>query len=118
MVDILGRAGHLDEARDLIENMPLKPDAGVWGALLSACIIHGDIELGENASEHILNLDHRNAGRYVQLSNIYAVAGRWDDVSNVREMMKKMGLEKAPGCSMIEQNSRVHAFLMGNRSHP
>eukprot|EP01018_Ginkgo_biloba_P034142 Gb_28028 [translate_table: standard] len=118
IVDLLGRAGHLDEAWSFIEKMPLKADAGVWGALLSACVIHCNIELGEQVAVRIIDLDPKNAGRYVQLSNIYAAAGRWDDVAKVRTMMKGKGLKKTPGCSMIEINNKVHAFLIGDRSHP
>eukprot|EP01018_Ginkgo_biloba_P002632 Gb_30097 [translate_table: standard] len=82
MVDLLGRAGHLDEAHDLINTMPIKPDAVMWGCLLGACRKHNNIELGECAAEHIFQLDPRNATPYVLLSNMYAAAGRWDDIEN------------------------------------
>eukprot|EP01018_Ginkgo_biloba_P034140 Gb_28037 [translate_table: standard] len=118
MVDLLGRAGCLEEAQEFIKNMPLEPSAGVWGALLAACRIHCNIELGEHVAEHLFNVDSENAGCYVLLSNIYAAAGRWDDVFKVRTMIKERGLKKSPGCSLIEVNNRVHAFLVGDRSHP
>eukprot|EP01018_Ginkgo_biloba_P003630 Gb_16328 [translate_table: standard] len=118
MVDLLGRAGHLDEAQDFIKKMPLEPDEGVWGALLGACRIHCNIELGEHVARLLLDLEPENAGYYVLLSNIYAAAGRWNDVAKLREMMKERGLKKAPGCSLIEANSRVHVFLNGDRLHP
>eukprot|EP01018_Ginkgo_biloba_P029665 Gb_20774 [translate_table: standard] len=118
MVDLLGRAGHLNEAQDFIKRMPLEPDAGVWGALLSACRTHGNIELGKRVAERLFGLEPENAGYYVLLSNIYATAGRWEDVATVRMMMKERGLKKTPGCSFIEFNKRVHAFLVGDRSHP
>eukprot|EP01018_Ginkgo_biloba_P026598 Gb_12372 [translate_table: standard] len=118
MVDLLGRAGHLDEAQDLIEKMPLQPDAGVWGALLSACRIHCNIELGERVAGRLFDLEPENDGYYVLLSNIYAAAGRWNDVVKVRTMMKEKGLKKTPGCSLIEIDNNVHAFLVGDRSHP
>eukprot|EP01018_Ginkgo_biloba_P037429 Gb_17093 [translate_table: standard] len=118
MVDLLGRAGHLDEAQDFIKGMPIKPDAGVWGALLGACRIHCNIELGEHVAEHLFDLEPENVGVFVLLSNIYAAAGRWNDVAKVRTMIKDRGLKKTPGCSLIEVNNRVHAFLVGDRSHP
>eukprot|EP01018_Ginkgo_biloba_P019722 Gb_21824 [translate_table: standard] len=118
MVDLLGRAGCLDEAEDFIKKMPLEPSAKVWGALLGACSIHCNIELGERVAKQLFALDPKNAGRYVLLSNIYAAAGRWNDVIKVRAMMKERGLKKTPGCSLIEVNNRVHAFLVGDRSHP
>eukprot|EP01018_Ginkgo_biloba_P026787 Gb_37517 [translate_table: standard] len=118
MVDLLGRAGRLDEAQDFIEKMPLEPSASVWGALLSACRIYCNMELGERVAERLFELEPENPGYYVLLSNIYATAGRWNDVANVRTMMKDKGVKKQPGCSMIEVNNRVHAFLVGDKSHP
>eukprot|EP01018_Ginkgo_biloba_P020732 Gb_18359 [translate_table: standard] len=118
MVDLLGRAGNLDEAHDFIKEMPLKPDASVWGALLGACRIHSNIELGEYLAEHLLNLEPADAGYYVLLSNIYAAASRWDDVEKVRAVMRDRGMRKAPGRSLIEVNNRLYEFLVGDRSHP
>eukprot|EP01018_Ginkgo_biloba_P010718 Gb_14382 [translate_table: standard] len=118
IVDLLGRAGHLDDAHDFIQNMPLEPDAFVWGALLGACRIYCNVELGECVAKHLFELEPRNAGSYVLLSNIYASAGRWDGVAEVRKMMKERGLSKKPGCSWIEVNNKLHAFLAGDRSHP
>eukprot|EP01018_Ginkgo_biloba_P002288 Gb_24674 [translate_table: standard] len=118
MVDLLGRAGRLNEAHHLIKKMPLEPDASVWGALLGACRIHSNIELGKHVSAHLLKLDPEKAGNYVLLSNIYAAAGKWDDVAKVRAMLKDRGLKKSPGCSWIEIKNRVHAFFVGDRSHP
>eukprot|EP01018_Ginkgo_biloba_P023526 Gb_26260 [translate_table: standard] len=118
MVDLLGRSGHLDEAQNFIKNMPVEPNAGVWGALLGACRVHLNIELGESVAERLLELEPRNAGNYVLLSNIYAAAGRWDDVAKVRTMMKDRGLKKMPGCSWIDVKNRVHTFVVGDTSHP
>eukprot|EP01018_Ginkgo_biloba_P030253 Gb_36839 [translate_table: standard] len=118
IVDLLGRAGHLDQAKDFIRKMPLKPDAHVWGSLLAACRIHCNIELGEYVAQHLLELEPENSGYFVLLSNIYAAAGRWNDVAKMRATMKDRGLKKSPGCSWIEVNRRVHAFLVGDRSHP
>lgn len=118
MVDLLGRAGRLEEARDFIEEMPLEPDTGVWGALLGACRIHCNIELGEHAAEHLFRLAPGHSGYYVLLSNIYAGAGRWDDMEKLRTMMKSRGVKKIPGWSLIEVNREVHEFHVGDNSHP
>eukprot|EP01018_Ginkgo_biloba_P022396 Gb_15666 [translate_table: standard] len=112
MVDLLGRAGHLIEAYYFIEKMPLEPNANVWGALLGACRIHCNTELGELAAEQLFELESSNTGNYILLSNIYAAAGRWDGVQYVRKMMKDRGLKKMPGCSWIEVKNRVHAFFV------
>eukprot|EP01018_Ginkgo_biloba_P026615 Gb_19040 [translate_table: standard] len=118
MIDLLGRAGHLNEAYDLVRKMPLEPTASVWGALLGACRIHCNVELGELVSEYLLELQPDHDGNYVLLSNVYAAAGRWDGVTKVRTMMKDRGLKKRPGFSWIEVKNRVHAFLVADRSHP
>eukprot|EP01018_Ginkgo_biloba_P040022 Gb_26861 [translate_table: standard] len=118
MVDLLGRAGHLVEAYDFINKMPIEPDPAIWGALLSACRIHANIELGILAAEKLFELDPDSSGNYVVLSNMYAASSRWEDVSKVRQMMKDRGLKKEPGCSWIEVQKRVHVFLVGDKSHP
>jgi pentatricopeptide repeat protein len=115
MVDLLGRAGHLHDALEFIEKMPIKPDVGVWGALLGACKIHGNIELGEHVAACILHLEPENTGHYILLSNTYAATGRWDDVEKLRKTMKGRCLKKTPGCSFIEVNNKVHGFLAEDR---
>jgi hypothetical protein len=118
MVDLLGRAEHLDEAHELIKMMSLEPDAGLWGALLGVCRIHGNIELGEHVAERLFELDPETPGYYVLLSNIYAVTDRWDGVAKVRKLMKSRGVKKKRGTSWITIKNRVHEFIAGDRSHP
>eukprot|EP01018_Ginkgo_biloba_P024290 Gb_24630 [translate_table: standard] len=118
MVDILGRARHLNEAIDFIGNMPFEPDVVLWGALLGACRIHMNMELGELAAKHIFKLEPENAAAYVVLSNIYAGSGRWSDASKLRIMRKARGVKKNPGCCWIVVSKMVHTFLVGDRSHP
>ncbi|OVA06499.1 Pentatricopeptide repeat [Macleaya cordata] len=117
MVDILGRAGLLEEAMELIEKMPIVPGASVWGALLGACRTHGNIGLAEQACNRLLELEPRNHGAYVLLSNIYAKFGKWDGVSRLRKLMRDSGIKKEPGCSLIEVDGVVHEFLVGDNSH-
>lgn len=118
MIDLLGRAGMLEEAQKLINEMPMSPDAGVLGALLGACKIHGNIELGEQIGKRVIELEPYNSGRYVLLANLYAKAGRWEDVANVRKLMNDRGVKKAPGFSMIELEGVVNEFIAGGRAHP
>lgn len=118
MVDLLGRAGMMEEAKKLINEMPMSPDAGVLGALLGACKIHGNIELGEEIGKRVIELEPNNSGRYVLLANLYAKAGRWEDVANMRKLMNDRGVKKAPGYSMIEVEGVVNEFLAGGRAHP
>ncbi|KAF5188348.1 Pentatricopeptide repeat-containing protein [Thalictrum thalictroides] len=118
MVDLFGRAGHLDEAYAFIQAMPLVPHTGVWGALLNACKIHGNLELAECATKHLIELDQEDGGYLAIMSNIYANAGKWDDVSKVRSLMKKKGISKLPGCSSIEINGEIHEFGVEQKIHP
>jgi hypothetical protein len=118
MVTLLGRAGKLDEAYDLISDMPFEPDGCIWGSLLGSCWVHGNVDLAEVAAEKLFRLEPENAGNYVLLSNIYASKKMWDGVNRVREMMKDVGLKKEKGCSWIEIKNKVHMLLAGDDSHP
>ena len=118
MVDLLGRAGYLEMAYDFIKDMPLQPDASIWGALLGASRIHGNIELGKFASDRLFEVDSQNVGYYVLLSNIYANVGKWEGVNEVRSLARERGLKKTPGWSSIEVNHKVDVFYTGNQSHP
>ncbi|GJN14186.1 hypothetical protein PR202_gb00977 [Eleusine coracana subsp. coracana] len=118
MVTLLGRAGKLDEAFDLISDMPFKPDGCIWGSLLGSCRVHSNVDLAEVAAEKLFHLEPDNAGSYVLLSNIYASKKMWDGVNRVREMMKDVGLKKEKGCSWIQIKSKVHMLLAGDDSHP
>ncbi|KNA11900.1 hypothetical protein SOVF_130360 [Spinacia oleracea] len=119
MVDLLGRAGLLEEAKNIVEEeMPMEADARVLGALVGACKIHGNIELGEKFGKRLIELDPDNSGRYVLLANLYATAGKWDDVVKIRRLMNDRGVKKAPGLSVIEMEGMISEFVAGERDHP
>ncbi|XP_007015003.2 PREDICTED: pentatricopeptide repeat-containing protein At1g08070, chloroplastic [Theobroma cacao] len=118
MVDLLGRAGLISEAEEFIANMPIEPDAFVWGALLGACSIHGKVELGESVMEKLVDIEPVRDGAYILMSNIYSSANRWKDALKLRKAMKERKLKKTPGCSLIEVNGIVYEFRKGDKSHP
>ncbi|KAL0344804.1 UNVERIFIED_CONTAM: Pentatricopeptide repeat-containing protein, chloroplastic [Sesamum radiatum] len=118
VVDLFGRAGKLDQAVTLIADMDIEKDAGLWGALLGACRIHGHVELAEKVAESLLELQPQNAGHYVLLSNIYAKAGRWKEVAKVRELMTHQRIKKIPGWTWTEVDNKVHKFSVGDHTHP
>ncbi|KAK9271928.1 hypothetical protein L1049_002294 [Liquidambar formosana] len=118
MVDLLGRAGRLVEARNFIERMPITPDAGVWGALLGACRIHLNVELAEIAAESLFNLDAENPGRYVLLSNIYASSGKRNEADWIRALMRRRRVKKTVGHTTIEIKNRFYRFVAGDRTNP
>ncbi|XP_062009281.1 pentatricopeptide repeat-containing protein At1g08070, chloroplastic-like [Rosa rugosa] len=117
-VDILCRAGCLDEAKNVIGSMPMKPNKVIWMSLLSGARIHGNVEIGDYAAQHLIEVSPDTIGCYVVLSNMYAAADQWEKVSQVREMMKKRGVKKDPGCSSIEHRGMLHEFIVGDKSHP
>ncbi|OVA00734.1 Pentatricopeptide repeat [Macleaya cordata] len=114
MVDLLGRAGLLDEAQEVIKNMPRKPDPVIWRALLAACRIHGDSNLAEVAIGKLIELEPDNGENYVMLSNLLARNQRWTEVGEVREEMKRKKTKKVPGCSLIEIDNVVHEFVVSD----
>ncbi|KAD3067629.1 hypothetical protein R6Q59_018331 [Mikania micrantha] len=119
VVDLLGRAGQLTKAHELINNMPSWfSKVGAWSSLLGACWIHQNVELGEIAAHHLIDLEPDVASHYVLLSNIYSSAGLWEKATEVRKNMIRNGVKKEPGCSWIEFDDEVHKFVSGDFSHP
>lgn len=102
MVDLLARAGRLDEAWDFIANIPFKPDVSLFGAFLNGCNLHSRFDLGETAVKRMIELHPDEACYYVIMSNLYTSSGRWHQANQVRELMKKRGLIKSPGCSRVD----------------
>lgn len=119
VVDLLGRAGQLDEAYRLITEMGTGPhQAGAWSSLLGACRIHRNVRLGSIAANHLFELEPDEASHYVLLSNIYSAVGLWKEAMEVRNKMKLMGVRKEPGCSWIEVGDEVHRFMAADSVHP
>ncbi|PSR88413.1 Pentatricopeptide repeat-containing protein [Actinidia chinensis var. chinensis] len=121
VIDFLGRAGLLEEAKEIIERMPdsscPSKEAVAWRALMSACCSHGNIRLAEVAADKLLQLE-RHSGAYVLLSNLYSSAGKHNSARKLRRKMKTRGLYKTPGCSSVEINGNVHEFIAGEETHP
>ena len=117
LVDLLGRAGYLSQAYDLITAMPYPPDDRVWGSLLGSCRNHGDERLAEVVANHIFELDSSSIGYRVLLANLYEDSGKWSQVDKHRSRIKDMGLKKSPGCSWIDVNSQIHVFTASDQSH-
>ncbi|KAH7683839.1 TPR-like protein [Dioscorea alata] len=118
MVDILGRSGNLSAAEAMVLSMPIKPDGGIWGALLSACRALNNVDMGEHAARMALESDPENEGYYTSLSNMYGSAGRWEEVGRIRGLMKDRGVRKRAGWSALELDGRVLIFTVGDISHP
>ncbi|CAA0822514.1 Pentatricopeptide repeat-containing protein [Striga hermonthica] len=117
VVDLLGRAGKLNLALNMIEQSSIDKDVGLWGALLGACRVHVDVDLAEVAAEHLFELQPQNTGHYVLLSNIYAKAGRREKVAEIREMMNRRKIKRVPGWTWIEVDNEIHRFSVGDFAH-
>uniref|UniRef100_A0A9I9DYM6 DYW domain-containing protein n=1 Tax=Cucumis melo TaxID=3656 RepID=A0A9I9DYM6_CUCME len=117
MVDILGRAGFLEEAYQFIDSMPFPPNAVVWRTLLASCRAHKNIEMAEKSLEHITRLEPTHSGDYILLSNTYALVGRVEDAIRVRSLIKEKEIKKTPGCSLIELDGVVHEFFSEDGEH-
>ncbi|SPT15507.1 unnamed protein product [Triticum aestivum] len=119
VVDVLGRAGRLDEAYNIITSMqPGEHQVSAWSSLLGACRLHRNVSLGEVAAERLFELEPDEASHYVLLCNIYSAAGMWEKSVAVRARMRRQGVAKEPGCSWIELDGAIHRFMAGESSHP
>ncbi|KAL0545257.1 hypothetical protein IC582_020407 [Cucumis melo] len=101
IVDLIGRSGYIDQAESVIESAQYGEHTHVWWALFSACAAHENLRLGRIVARILLEKERENPSVYVVLSNIYASAGCWEEAANVRELIKKTGSMKQPGCSWI-----------------
>jgi pentatricopeptide repeat protein len=118
LVHVLGRAGHLDEVYGVVKSMPMKPSVSVLGALLNACHLHGWVELGEVVGRQLVQLQPDHDGRYIGLSNIYAVARRWQEAKKARKVMEDRGVKKVPGFSEIDVGGGLSRFTAQDKTHP
>ncbi|KAK4800605.1 hypothetical protein SAY86_021092 [Trapa natans] len=118
IVDMLGRANQLEEAYEVALSMPFKDNPVVWRALLAAARLHGNVDIAEVALRKVVELDPEHCGTYVLMSNAYVAAGRYEEVIDVRDLMRQKNVRKIPGCSWIELKDGVHAFINSDRTHP
>ncbi|CAL9246533.1 unnamed protein product [Arabidopsis halleri] len=118
VVDLLARAGHLNEAERFIDEMKLEPDVVVWKTLLSACKTKGNVELAQKAAENILKIDPFNSTAHVLLCSMHASSGNWEDAALLRSSMKKHDVKKIPGQSWIEVEEKLHIFFAEDVLHP
>ncbi|KAL0377717.1 UNVERIFIED_CONTAM: Pentatricopeptide repeat-containing protein, mitochondrial [Sesamum radiatum] len=107
MIDLIGRTGHLDEAYELVKNLPHKPSSNILGSLLGACLSHGNYQLGEEIGRLLIDMNPKDSGSYVILHNIYAAAGKWVDANNVRLAMEQNQFSKSPGVSLLDGNTCI-----------
>nr|XP_004493630.1 pentatricopeptide repeat-containing protein At1g71490-like [Cicer arietinum]XP_012569254.1 pentatricopeptide repeat-containing protein At1g71490-like [Cicer arietinum] len=117
MVDLFGRAGLLNKAKEVITGMPYKPTTAMWVTLIGACRIHGNTVMGEWAAGELLKMKPNHSGYYVLIANMYAAAGCWSKLAKVRICMRDLGVRKAPGCAWVDVGSEFSSFLVGDTSN-
>ncbi|KAK9127496.1 hypothetical protein Syun_016293 [Stephania yunnanensis] len=118
MVDLLARAGQLNEAMDFVRRMPIEADAVIWSSLLGACKTYQNVELAEVALEKLIEIEPKNPANFVLLSNIYGDSGRWGDLARLKVLMREVKVKKPPGCSLIEVDDSVMEFHSLDQRHP
>ncbi|KAA8516072.1 hypothetical protein F0562_019251 [Nyssa sinensis] len=118
LIDLLGRAGLLDEAFNVFTSMPIEPRSDTLGAFIGACKVHGNAGLAKWAAEKLFVLEPYKPVNYALMSNIYASVGCWLDVARVRKMLRDRCNYKVPGCSWVEIAGDVHIFVSSDKSHP
>ncbi|XP_062203503.1 pentatricopeptide repeat-containing protein At5g43790-like [Phragmites australis] len=118
LVDMLTRAGRLDDAERIIQGTDVAPNAAMYRSLIQACGVHGKLELGVRMIGQLMELEPEHSGNYVLLSNFYARMNRWEDAKKARKEMKAMGIDKSPGSSLLDIDGVLHEFLMGDKLHP
>ncbi|XP_027167948.1 pentatricopeptide repeat-containing protein At5g61800 [Coffea eugenioides] len=118
MADLLGRAGLIEEAVEMIEKMPMGADVYVWGGLLGGCRMHGNTEVAEKVAQRVIAIKPEDGGVYSVLANVYANAERWDDLVRMRRLSDRTRVNKSAGCSLIQLNGVSHEFVAGDDAHP
>ncbi|GAB2286625.1 hypothetical protein Dimus_021020 [Dionaea muscipula] len=118
MADLLGRAGLIKEAVEMIERMPVAGDVYVWGGLLAGCSrAHGGmVDIAKEAAKQVHKLKPGDGGVYSLMANVYANAELWDDLVQTRNLIKKV--KRNAGCSLIKLNGVTHEFIAGDDLHP
>ncbi|CAA7027031.1 unnamed protein product [Microthlaspi erraticum] len=118
VVDLLARGGRLDDAYSFVTQMPVEPNANIWGTLLRACTTYNRMDLGRSVANHLLQAESVDIGNYVQISNMFATDDKWEGVMELRNLMKKKEMKKPAGCSWLDLDGQMNAFVSGDCSHP
>ena len=119
LVDLLGRAGYVREAKELVDSMQQgMRDEAILGTLLGACMMHNEVEVAREVGEDLVRFETSDSGHYTLLANVFASHGMWHETANVRKIMRASKTKKAPGFSQIEVSMRNHVFYSRDQEHP
>lgn len=118
VIELFGQQGLLDEAYSMIRKAPFTPTVNMWGALLTACRIHKNLQLARLAAEQLLVMEPEKINNYIVLLNLYISSGRQDDASKVVETLKRKGLHMNAACSWVTVKKKDHRFFFKDSFHP
>ncbi|RWR72406.1 pentatricopeptide repeat-containing protein, mitochondrial [Cinnamomum micranthum f. kanehirae] len=123
MVDMMGRAGRVEEAEEFVQQMPMRPGLSVLQSLLGACRIHGNVEMGKRVAEALMEMEPMESGAYVLISHMYAEKGEWEKVAKIRKGMRERGVKKEVAFSWVDTGDadgcmNMHGFTSDDKSHP
>ncbi|GAB2274160.1 hypothetical protein Dimus_008929 [Dionaea muscipula] len=118
IVDVLCRSGLFDRAERLMAQMPFEPDDIMLSSVLNSCRIHKNQKLAKKVADQLFNMELKDAAAYVNMSNIYAGAGQWHNVAEVKKAMRDRGIKKEPAYSWVEVEHKIHIFSANDKSHP
>ncbi|KAI9111483.1 hypothetical protein K1719_017173 [Acacia pycnantha] len=113
----ISRRRRFEEAATLIEEVR-NPDVVLWRTLLSACRNHGEVEMAERVTRKVLELAPGDEGTHILLSNLYASAGKWKQVIQMKSTIRDLKVKKNPAMSWVDVDREVHTFMAGDFSHP
>lgn len=118
IIDLFARMGRVRDAYSFATSMPVQPTPNIWGTLLGACKTYNEVELGRLVADRLFELEEDNIGNYIVMSNLYAADSRWDEVMEMRKLMRSRDLKKPAGCSWIEVEGTKNVFIATDSSHP
>ncbi|KAI9192206.1 hypothetical protein LWI28_019543 [Acer negundo] len=105
-VDLLGKAGKIEDACEVMSKMSMKPSTKMLSSLVSACKIHGRLEVAQVLAHKLIESEPENAANYTMLSMVYAECGNWVGVEEVRRFMRVKRLNKCYGFSRIQPGNQ------------
>ncbi|CAL1373100.1 unnamed protein product [Linum trigynum] len=118
-VGVLGSWGFVEEAEEMILELPFEPDVSIWRALLDSCRLHVNTTVGRRVAKRILAMEPRDPSTFVLISNLYSASGRWHCAEATRQEMREKGMMRKQPCrSWIIHENEIHSFHARDVSHP
>ncbi|KAL8517830.1 hypothetical protein ACS0TY_009224 [Phlomoides rotata] len=119
LANLMASVGLKQEAMNILKNIPSDedkpPEYSLWAGLFGSCRFEGDVMLGEQIAKELIEEDPLNFSHYNLLVNVYAAAGRWEEVGWAKEIMKERGIRRIPCYSLKDLNEIVSNVEAGEK---